>query len=228
MPCPHILPAASELKPQMQPLVCVQHLRDTKGADEAAATLLTVPRYGRTRISQAERDAYPPELVVLWQPCAPLFKPSPPLRLACPRTRTTSAGRKAWVDRPTALMWAKRGWKPMIDADIKAGVADATTRYLLFQDNLDAQCKSRNPDYIHYLEAECQTDDHKVRHPTSRHTQSTSQHTATPLVGATKQDGPGAAHRPWHWPARKVLCWQLLGRVAVRRRQSGEVGERYF
>ena len=47
-------------------------------------------------------------------------------------------------------------------SDIKAGVSDASSRYLLFQDNLDAQCKSRNPEYINYLKTECQTDDHKV------------------------------------------------------------------
>ena len=50
----------------------------------------------------------------------------------------------------------------MIDADIKAGVADATSRYLLIQDNLDAQCKSRNPEYISYLDTHCRTDDRKV------------------------------------------------------------------
>ena len=42
------------------------------------------------RISQAEKDAYPPGLVVLWQP-------------------------KAWVDRPTAEAWAKQVWKPFIE-----------------------------------------------------------------------------------------------------------------
>jgi hypothetical protein len=51
----------------------------------------------------------------------------------------------------------------MIDADIAAGVADKDSRYLLFQDSVDAQCKSRNPDYISYLSEECQTDDHKER-----------------------------------------------------------------
>ena len=50
----------------------------------------------------------------------------------------------------------------MIMSDIKAGVSDASSRYLLFQDNLDAQCKSRNPEYINYLKTDCQTDDHKL------------------------------------------------------------------
>ena len=50
------------------------------------------------RISQAEKDAYPPGLVVLWQP-------------------------KAWVDRPTAEAWAKQVWKPFIDVERAAGVA---------------------------------------------------------------------------------------------------------
>ena len=49
-----------------------------------------------------------------------------------------------------------------IEADVAAGVADDSTRYLLFQDNLDAQCKDRNPEYTEYLDRECNTDDHKV------------------------------------------------------------------
>ena len=69
---------------------------------------------------------------------------------------------KAWVDRPTSIAWAKQCFKKMIDADIAAGVANASTRYMLIQDNLDAQLKSRNPEYIKYLATECQTDDHKV------------------------------------------------------------------
>jgi hypothetical protein len=89
------------------------------------------------RISQRERDAYPSDLVVLWQP-------------------------KAWVDRPTAVAWAKEGFKPVIDADIAAGVSDADSRYLLFQDNLDAQCQ---PEYLDFLKTRCQTDDHKVSCP---------------------------------------------------------------
>ena len=32
----------------------------------------------------------------------------------------------------------------MIEADIAAGVADESDRYLLFEDNLDSQCQ---PDY---------------------------------------------------------------------------------
>ena len=87
-------------------------------------------------ISQRELDAYPKELVVLWQP-------------------------KAWVDRPTAIAWVEKGFKPMIDADKAAGVADDTSRYLLIQDNLDAQDAQRNPPYIAAL-AKCSTDDHKV------------------------------------------------------------------
>ena len=38
--------------------------------------------------------------------------------------------------------------KPFIEAERKAGVAGADTRYLLFQDNLDAQ---KQPEYIDYL-----------------------------------------------------------------------------
>ena len=86
------------------------------------------------QIKQAELDAYPPELVVIWQP-------------------------KAWVDRPAAIQWAKDGLKPVIEADIAAGVSDASSRYLLWQDNLDAQCQ---PEYLNVLSTECQTDDHKV------------------------------------------------------------------
>ena len=85
-------------------------------------------------ISQREKDAYPPELVVLWQP-------------------------KAWVDRPTAVGWAKQCYKKVIDADRAAGVADESSRYLLFEDNLDSQGQ---PAYLETLSAECQTDDHKV------------------------------------------------------------------
>jgi len=88
------------------------------------------------RISQEELDAYPPELVVLWQP-------------------------KAWVDRPIAVAWAKKCWRKMIAADKAAGVADESSRYLLIEDNLDAQDALRNPPYIDAL-LEDQTDDHKV------------------------------------------------------------------
>eukprot|EP00966_Prymnesium_polylepis_P086553 2003176-Prymnesium_polylepis.1 len=92
---------------------------------------------GKGNISQVERDAYPDGLVVLWQD-------------------------KAWVDRPTARTWAEHGWKQMVDADIAAGVAYESTRYLLFQDNLDAQCPHRNPAYTDYLHDECQTDSHML------------------------------------------------------------------
>ena len=66
----------------------------------------------------------------------------------------------------------------MIDADVKAGVADSTSRYLLFQDNLDSQSKSRNPDYISYLASHCKTDDHKV---------SQSHRCTTPMLPAAAQ-----------------------------------------
>jgi hypothetical protein len=89
------------------------------------------------RISQEEKDAYPPELVVLWQP-------------------------KAWVDRPIAVQWVEQCWAKMIQADKAAGVADEASRYLMIQDNLDAQDASRNPPYITALE-QSQTDDHKVQ-----------------------------------------------------------------
>ena len=92
---------------------------------------------GKGNIKQEERDAYPEGLVVLWQD-------------------------KAWVDRPIAREWAELSWKKMIDADIAAGVADESTRYLKFQDNLDAQCPHRNPAYTDYLRDECQTDVHML------------------------------------------------------------------
>jgi hypothetical protein len=87
-------------------------------------------------ISQAELDSYPSELVVLWQ-------------------------QKAWVDRPKAVEWEKKSYHEMIEADRKAGVCEASSRYLLIQDNLDAQDATRNPSYIAALD-EDQTDDHKV------------------------------------------------------------------
>eukprot|EP00966_Prymnesium_polylepis_P055972 1295149-Prymnesium_polylepis.1 len=74
------------------------------------------------KISQRELDAYPPELLVLWQP-------------------------KAWVDRPVAVDWVKRGLNPLIDADIAEGVTDESSRYLMIADNLDAQDAMRNPAY---------------------------------------------------------------------------------
>ena len=69
--------------------------------------------------SQYERDAYPRELMVLWQP-------------------------KAWCDRPIALEWAKLVFKKVIDADSAAGVCESEDSYLLIQDNLDSQ---KQPEY---------------------------------------------------------------------------------
>ena len=88
---------------------------------------------GKGNISELERSAYPTGLVVLWQD-------------------------KAWVDRPLALEWAEDVIKPFIKAERKAGVADESTRYLLFQDNLDSQ---KPPDYIKLL-ADWGVDDHKL------------------------------------------------------------------
>ena len=62
------------------------------------------------------------------------------------------------VDRPVALEWAQDVIKPFVEAERKAGVADSSTRYLLFQDNLDAQ---KQPAYIEYLKDWC-VDDHKL------------------------------------------------------------------
>jgi hypothetical protein len=116
------------------------------------------------RISQFEKDSYPPELVVLWQP-------------------------KAWVDRPVACEWAKKCLRKVcsshklcrlplplpllpvcllvfglqvVEADIAAGVADESTRYLHIQDNLDSQ---KQPEYLKICSDECQADDHKAPHP---------------------------------------------------------------
>ena len=86
---------------------------------------------------EREAESYPPELVVLWQP-------------------------KAWVDRPTACDSVRRSFKVSIDRDFEAGVADESSRYLMIEDNLDAQMASHNPDYTNYLSTECQADDHKV------------------------------------------------------------------
>jgi len=66
---------------------------------------------------------------------------------------------KAWVDRPLALEWVEDVMKPFIEAERKAGVCGERDRYLMFQDNLDAQ---KQPEYLDYLRDECQTDDHKV------------------------------------------------------------------
>ena len=88
---------------------------------------------GKGNISDFERGAYPKGLVVLWQD-------------------------KAWVDRPLALEWAEDVVKPFVEAERKAGVANASTRYLLFQDNLDSQ---KQPDYIEFLR-NWGVDDHKL------------------------------------------------------------------
>ena len=88
---------------------------------------------GKGNISAEEREAYPVGLVVLWQD-------------------------KAWVDRPLAMEWAEDVIKPFIEAERKAGVAGATDRYLLFQDNLDSQ---KQPSYINFLK-EWAVDDHKL------------------------------------------------------------------
>ena len=89
-----------------------------------------------TRISQKELDAYPPELVILWQ-------------------------QKAWADRPTSVDFVNKCYAKMIAADKAAGVADETSRYLMIADNLDSQDATRNPPYIAALDT-LQTDDHKV------------------------------------------------------------------
>eukprot|EP00966_Prymnesium_polylepis_P102476 2373862-Prymnesium_polylepis.1 len=56
------------------------------------------------------------------------------------------------------MEWAEDVIKPFIQAERNAGVADSTSRYLLFQDNLDAQ---KQPDYVSYLRDWC-VDDHKL------------------------------------------------------------------
>jgi hypothetical protein len=65
---------------------------------------------------------------------------------------------KAWVDRPVALEWAEDVMAPFIESERKAGVATDDTRYLLFQDNLEAQ---KQPEYINYLKG-LGIDDHKL------------------------------------------------------------------
>ena len=62
------------------------------------------------------------------------------------------------VDRPLALEWAEDVIQPFIEAERKAGVADADTRYLLFQDNLDSQ---KQPEYLNFLK-KWGVDDHKL------------------------------------------------------------------
>ena len=64
----------------------------------------------------------------------------------------------AWVDTTIALEWAEDVVKPFIEAERKAGVATDETRYLLFQDNLNAQ---KAPEYIKYLK-KLRVDDHKL------------------------------------------------------------------
>ena len=64
---------------------------------------------------------------------------------------------KAWVDRPVACEWAEDVINPFIQAEREAGVATTDSRYLLFQDNLDAQ---KQPQYLDYLK-EWGVDDHK-------------------------------------------------------------------
>ena len=64
----------------------------------------------------------------------------------------------AWVDRPLAKEWVEDVIQPFIEAERKAGVASAATRYLLFQDNLDAQ---KQPDYVELLK-KWGVDDHKL------------------------------------------------------------------
>ena len=88
---------------------------------------------GKGKITELERSSYPKGLVVLWQD-------------------------KAWVDRPLAMEWAEDVIKPFIEAERAAGVAKDTSRYLLFQDNLDAQ---KQPEYIKYLH-DWAVDDHKL------------------------------------------------------------------
>ena len=82
---------------------------------------------GQGNISQEEVDAYPEGLTVLWQV-------------------------KAWVDRPLAIQWAEDVVKPFIESELKAGVCGDDDRYLMFQDNLDAQ---KQPDYLAYLQEKC-------------------------------------------------------------------------
>ena len=65
---------------------------------------------------------------------------------------------KAWVDRPVAVEWAQDVIAPFVEAERKAGVANSSTRYLLFQDNLDSQ---KQPDYIECLK-DSGVDDHKL------------------------------------------------------------------
>ena len=88
---------------------------------------------GQGNITDEERQAYPEGLAVLWQP-------------------------KAWVDREVAKEWVEDVIEPFIEAERKAGVATTDTRYLLFQDNLDAQ---KTEGYVSLLKA-ANVDDHKL------------------------------------------------------------------
>ena len=65
---------------------------------------------------------------------------------------------KAWVDREVAKEWVEDVIEPFIEAERKAGVATTDTRYLLFQDNLDAQ---KTEGYVSLLKA-ANVDDHKL------------------------------------------------------------------
>ena len=67
-----------------------------------------------------------------------------------------------WMDRPVAVEWVEKVIKPFIEPERKAGVADESTHYLLFQDNLDAQ---KQPAYIDALKA-LGVDDHTRCRPT--------------------------------------------------------------
>ena len=80
-------------------------------------------------------------------------------RAHCERFAREAA--KAWVDRPTALAWADQVIKPFIAAERAAQVADGTSRYLLFQDNLDSQ---KQPDYLNALKAALPTHPHAHTH----------------------------------------------------------------
>ena len=68
---------------------------------------------------------------------------------------------KAWADRPTTVACIEKCYSKIVKADIAAGVADDSARYLMIADNLNAQDAARNPPYITALD-KCQTDDHKV------------------------------------------------------------------
>ena len=56
------------------------------------------------------------------------------------------------------MEWVEKVIKPFMAAQLNAGVADESTRYLLFEDNLAAQKEQK---YIDALKA-CGVDDHKA------------------------------------------------------------------